>query len=173
MSSNPASDAEVESVREYLLKHIHPLFERTAAEIFEAFRMDYGTTARRRDSCERRLWRHLEWLIDMGAVVTNGKRGAGMTYRKVAKLGVPVLLPNPIACRECGAPWSRSETHGRHAEARQRHNGHRELTWAQDLPSEFTPEDVHPPVVITIELDYHRQNLTRVRSLSLTPQASP
>lgn len=58
----------VACLRETILRHLGRRVGKSFSQIRSAVENDYGNIARRKDSADRRLYRHLEALVDAGCV---------------------------------------------------------------------------------------------------------
>lgn len=102
--------------RQILLSHIGR-HAKTATEIFEDFRYDYGSIT------ERTLWRDMRFLVDGGSVRADGERCAGMLYTKVSER-LPRGAPRgPVRCSLCDMPNTTSQYHPEHINAHARAAG--------------------------------------------------
>lgn len=59
---------EVACLRETILRHLGRRVGKSFSQIRSAVENDYGKIARRKDSADRRLYRHLEALVDAGCI---------------------------------------------------------------------------------------------------------
>lgn len=103
--------SEARMKREIMLEHVDR-FGKTAHEIFEDFRSDYGSYG------ERQCWYVLAWLIDVGCVTFRGAKFIGeRRYIRVRGAVIPPI-DGRIRCSKCGMPGTDRRYHPDHQAAK-------------------------------------------------------